>query len=66
VATDGLTSDIAGAANAEGRLEIFARGADNAIWHIWQTRPNSGWSGWSRIWPSGSTGIVALTKSGYG
>jgi hypothetical protein len=55
-----LTSDVAGAANADGRLEIFARAADNALWHIWQKQPN-GWSGWSAwgslggVLPSGPT-----------
>ena len=32
--------------NADGRLEIFARGGDGAVWHMWQTAPNNGWSGW--------------------
>ena len=35
--------------NADGRLEVFARGADKALWHIWQTAPNDGWSGWSSL-----------------
>ena len=30
-----------------GRLEVFARGMDHGLWHIWQTAPNSGWSGWA-------------------
>ncbi|UOY02070.1 S8 family serine peptidase [Blastococcus sp. PRF04-17] len=30
-----------------GRLEIFARGSDGAVWHKWQVAPNSGWSGWN-------------------
>ena len=34
--------------NADGRLEVFARGTDNALWHIWQTaaarRPGPGWA----------------------
>jgi len=42
-----LTSDIAVARNADGRLEAFVRGTDNAVWHKWQTAPNSGWSGWA-------------------
>lgn len=33
--------------NADGRLEVFARGSDHNIWHIWQTCPNCGWSSWS-------------------
>ena len=37
------------AQNADGRLEVFARGTDNALWHKWQTAPNSGWSGWGTL-----------------
>ena len=36
-----LTSNIAVARNADGRLEVFARGTDNALWHKWQVAPNS-------------------------
>jgi hypothetical protein len=35
--------------NADGRLEVFVRGTDNALWHKWQTSPNNGWS---RSWNS--------------
>jgi acylphosphatase len=35
--------------NLDGRLEVFARGTDNALWHIWQTAPNNGWSGWASM-----------------
>jgi acylphosphatase len=35
--------------NADGRLEVFARGTDNALWHIWQTAPDGGWSGWASL-----------------
>jgi hypothetical protein len=31
-----LTSNIAVASNADGRLEAFVRGTDSALWHIWQ------------------------------
>ncbi|MFG2328053.1 S8 family serine peptidase [Streptomyces sp. NPDC048604] len=37
------------AGQAAGRLEIFARGADQALWHMWQTAPNNGWSGWQSL-----------------
>jgi hypothetical protein len=37
--------------NADGRLEVFVWGTDNALWHIWQMVPNSGYSGWSN-WAS--------------
>jgi acylphosphatase len=35
--------------NADGRLEVFVMGADGGLWHIWQTAPNNGWSGWSSL-----------------
>jgi hypothetical protein len=34
------------AAAADGRLELFAVGADGALYHMWQTAPNGGWSDW--------------------
>jgi hypothetical protein len=30
-----------------GRLEVFARGSDKALWHKWQVAPNGGWSNWA-------------------
>lgn len=39
--------------NTDGTLEVFVRGADSAIWHKWQTHPNSdpitGWAGWESL-----------------
>lgn len=33
--------------NEDGRLEVFALGRDDALWHIWQTLPNGKWSTWA-------------------
>src|SRR5215471_8389413 len=55
-----LTSNVAVGQNADGRLEAFVRGTDNAIWHNWQTAPNGAWSGWS------SLGGVVLTPAAVG
>ncbi len=44
-----LTSRLAVGRNQDGRLEVFARGLDGAVWHIWQGAANSGWSGWSSM-----------------
>jgi hypothetical protein len=36
--------------NADGRVEVFVRGVDNALWHRWQ--PVAGgpdWSGWTSL-----------------
>ena len=32
--------------NAQERLEIFAHGADKALWHKWNTAPNNGGNCW--------------------
>jgi hypothetical protein len=31
---------------AAGRLDVFARGTDNALWHKWY---DGGWSGWESL-----------------
>lgn len=36
--------DPAVAQNADGRLEVFLRGNDTNLYHLWQTAPNNGWS----------------------
>ncbi len=36
--------------NADGRMDVFAKGSDHAVWHRWQTATSSGWtSGWTSI-----------------
>lgn len=40
---------ISTAVNEDGRQELFAIGADNALWHVWQTGPNGGWSDWATL-----------------
>src|SRR5919202_1377858 len=38
--------------NPDGRLEAFVRVglmSTGALWHIWQTAPNGGWSGWDNL-----------------
>ncbi len=35
---------MAVARNADGRMEVFARGNDRALIHIWQVGPNTGWT----------------------
>jgi hypothetical protein len=37
------------AQNADGRLEVFAVGPSNALYHIWQLTPGGAWSGWSSL-----------------
>ena len=32
--------------NADGRLEVFARGTDDALWHKWQIGAQQRFSGW--------------------
>jgi C1A family cysteine protease/acylphosphatase len=44
-----LTTEPVASNNKDGRIEVFARGTDNALWHIWQTAPNNGWGGWASL-----------------
>ena len=30
-------------------MEVFVAGTDDALFHIWQTAPDSGWSGWDSL-----------------
>ncbi len=51
--------------NADGRLEVFVRGTDGALWHIWQTAPNNGWSGWESL-GGVIEGPIALSRNADG
>jgi hypothetical protein len=51
--------------NADGRLEIFARGSDNRLWHTWQQSPGGTWSGWYSLGgPIASAVSVIANKDG--
>jgi hypothetical protein len=41
--------NVVAATNADRRLELLARGADDAAWHASQEKPSGSWAGWSRI-----------------
>jgi hypothetical protein len=42
----------AAVAASSGRIDLFARGADNGVQHkVW--RSASGWSGWNVTWLAG-------------
>jgi hypothetical protein len=41
-----LTSGPGVASWGSGRLDVFARGTDSALWHIWY---DNGWSTWERL-----------------
>jgi len=48
------------AANADGRLEVFAGDAAGGVFHSWQVAPNGSWSAWQPIGGrSGLAGPVA-------
>ena len=32
-----------------GRIDVFGRGLDNALWHKWYDQNNGGWSGWYSV-----------------
>jgi hypothetical protein len=41
-----LIDDANVGANADGRLELFARGSDGAVWTTYQTSPSGSWATW--------------------
>ncbi len=49
--------------NADGRLEVFVRGSDKALYHKWQTAPNNGWSGWASM--GGWIDLIAIGDRSY-
>ncbi len=52
--------------NADGRLKVFVRGTDGALYHRWQTRPSNGWNdGWSSL-GGGITGTPAVGRNADG
>jgi hypothetical protein len=52
------------ASNADGRLEVFFRGSDNALWHIWQTGGlNPPWSGGERLGTLALSGNPAVARN---
>lgn len=59
-----VTSDPVVASNAGGRLEVFARGTDNALWHNWQL-DNGEFGGWASLGGTLLGGAAAgLNQSG--
>jgi len=56
----GINGGLTAIRNADGRLEVFARGTDAALWHIWQTARSNGWSGWGSLggWITGRNAVV--------
>jgi hypothetical protein len=51
--------------NLDGRLEVFVRGGDGALWHIWHGGPNHGWSNWESLGGSlTSNPVVARNEDG--
>jgi acylphosphatase len=43
------TSNPTVAKNGDGRLEVFVRGTDGALWHKWEKTLNGAWSGWTSL-----------------
>ena len=35
--------------NVDGRLEVFGRGSDGAVWHLAETTPCGGWGAWTSL-----------------
>jgi C1A family cysteine protease len=44
-----LTTEPVAGHNQDGRIEVFARGTDNALWHCWQTTAGGTFGGWASL-----------------
>jgi len=56
--------------SSDGRVEVFGRGSDNAIWHKYQSRPNSDleWTVWDPLDKNmkfTSDPVAALSSEGF-
>jgi kumamolisin len=60
----GVLGNIGVATNGDGRLEVFARGADGFIWHTWQAAPSSGWGPWYQLGNAGGGAFVSDVTAG--
>ena len=66
-----LTSDPSAVSWGDGRIDVFARASDSALWHRWYIR-GRGWSGWEKLggvldsgpgvssWAAGRLDVFAL------
>ena len=52
--------------DARGTMNMFARGADGAIYSMSQTTPNGGWSGWTGMGGTAASDPVAATNQTRG
>jgi len=56
-----ITGDLVVGQNADGRLEVFVQ-SNGAIYHKWQTAPNSGWSSsWAKL-----NGVLDISHTAVG
>ncbi len=58
----GSVRQLVAGCNADGRIELFGIGTDNALWHIWQTAPNNGWSDWASLGGSDLTKLAVTNN----
>src|SRR5262249_13003036 len=49
--------------NADGRLEVFARGTNNALYDQWQKSAGGGWSGWASLGGNLTTDPTAVRNA---
>ncbi|TMR29311.1 hypothetical protein ETD96_35815 [Actinomadura geliboluensis] len=44
-----VVGDPVAHSSADGRIEVFARGADGHLWHVWQVARDGDWSNWQDL-----------------
>ena len=50
--------------NADGRLEVFMAGSNNALWNVWQIEPGGKWSTWGFLGTPPGISSISYPASG--
>src|SRR5712692_3324431 len=61
-----VVGDAAVGSAGDGHLEIFVRGSDGHLWHLWQTAPNGDWSGWEDLSAYRQLGVDVVGDAAVG
>ena len=61
-----ITSDPTAVVNDDGTIEVFVKGSDNQLYHIWQTSQHGNWSGWESLGGALSSNIPVVKNAYHG
>ena len=59
-----IASDPTAIVNDDSTIEVFVKGSNNQLYHIWQTSPHGAWSGWESLGGI-LTSNISVIKNAY-